>query len=277
MSLAQDGTLVYAHDGVIWRRASNGGEALPLNIRIRQAPLVSGTFSASANAYVSEIVSRPDGSEVAFVSRGEIYVASTDSGRSRRITNTPAFEQHVSFSPDGRRLAAHSSERAGTSEIYEVTLPTGRAGFTAPGGLEEKRLVASPVDLLFPAYAPDGQRIAYYEDRHCIKVWEREHGTTVTALPTDYIYSYIDGDLSYPWSPDGRFLLATVGSIAGDLDVALCEASGAKPPVNLSRSGYANMNPAFPARRTVRALVQRPAGAPWFRRPAVSWTCTLPI
>jgi hypothetical protein len=36
-----------------------------------------------------------------------------------------------------------------------------------------------------------------------------------------------------------------VGSIAGDLDVALCDASGKKAPVNLSQSGYANMNPTF--------------------------------
>ncbi len=244
MSLAQDGTLVYAHDGVIWRRASNGGEALPLNIRIRQAPLVSGTFSASANAYVSEIVSRPDGSEVAFVSHGEIYVASTDSGRSRRITNTPAFEQHIRFSPDGRRLL-FCSERDGVSEIYEVALPEGRSGFTTPGGMEEKKIIASEVDLLFPAYSPDGNRIAYLDNRNNIKVWNRVDNTTATPLPPGHVYSYADGDIGYDWSPDGRFLLATLGSIVGDMDIALCDATGKKPPVNLSQSGYANRSPFF--------------------------------
>ena len=244
VSLAKNGTLVYAYDGALWRRDAIGGEARRLEINIRQAPLVSGSFAASANPYVSEIVTRPDGPEVAIVARGEIYAVSTGSGRARRITNTPAFEQHVSFSPDGRRLL-YCSEREGASEIYEVALPEGRAGFTAPGALEEKRIVASKVDLLFPAYSPDGQRIAFYENRNCIKVWDRAHNTTATALPPGYIYSYLDGDLSYNWSPDGRYLLATVGSIAGDLDIALCDATGKKAPVNLSQSGYANMNPAF--------------------------------
>lgn len=244
VSVAHDGTLVYAYDGALWRREATGGEARRLAINFRQAPLVADSFSASANPYVTEIVTRPDGSEVAVVARGEIYAVATDSGRARRITSTPAFEQHVSFSPDGRRLL-YASEREGASEIYEVALPEGRVGFTSPGGLEEKRLVASKVDLLFPAYSPDGQRIAFYENRNCIKVWDRAHDTTVTALPTGYIYSYIDGDLSYDWSPDGRFILATVGSIAGDLDIALCDATGKKAPVNLSQSGYANMNPAF--------------------------------
>lgn len=77
-----------------------------MEIRIRQSPLVSGTFSTNANAYVSEIALRPDGSEAAIVARGEIYVVATGSGRARRVTNTPAFEQHVSFSPDGRRRDA---------------------------------------------------------------------------------------------------------------------------------------------------------------------------
>ena len=244
VSVARDGTLAYAYDGVIWRRDAKGGEARPLDLRIRQSPLVSGAFSTSANPYVSKIAIRPDGSEVAIVARGEIYAVSTGSGRARRITSTPAFEQHISFSPDGRRLL-YASERDGASEIYEMALPEGRTGFTAPGGLEEKRIIASKVDLLFPAYAPDGQRIAYFENRNCIKVWDRTSGTTVTALPTGHVYSYIDGDLSFNWSPDGRYILANVGSIAGDLDVALCDASGKKAPVNLSQSGYANMNPEF--------------------------------
>lgn len=244
VSVAHDGTLVYGYDGAIWRREAAGGEARPLELNIHQAPLVSGAFSTSANSYVSEIVTRPDGSEVAIVARGEIFVASTTSGRARRVTSTPAFEQHVSFSPDGRRLL-YCSEREGVSEIYEVALPEGRAGFTAPGGLEESRIIASEVDLLFPAYSPDGGRIAYFENRNSIQVWDREKGTTATALPPGQVYSYIDGDLSFDWSPDGRFIVSTVGSLAGDLDIALCDATGQTPPVNLSRSGYANIIPTF--------------------------------
>ncbi len=193
---------------------------------------------------MSEIATRPDGAEVAFVSRGEIFVASTGSGLSRRITSSPAFEQHVRYSPDGRRLL-FCSERDGVSEIFEVALPEGRASFTAPGGLEEKKLIASEVDLLFPAYSPDGNRIAYLDNRSSIKVWDRVNNTTAVPLPPGQVYSYADGDLGYDWSPDGRFLLVTTGSIVGDIDIALCDATGKKPPVNLSQSGYANMSPFF--------------------------------
>jgi tricorn protease len=244
VSVAGDGTLVYAYDGAIWRREAQGGEARPLDLHIRQSPMVSGSFSSSANTYASEIAVRPGGAEVAVVARGEIFVASTANGQSRRITTTPAFEQQVSFSPDGRRLL-YVSERGGASEIYEVTLPDGRTGFTAPGKLDETKLIASKVDLLFPAYSPDGTRIAFLENRNSIKVWDREHNTTMEPLPSGSIYSYMDGDHQFTWSPDGRFILSTVGSIAGDMDVALCDATGKQAPVNLSQSGYANMNPFF--------------------------------
>ncbi len=244
ISVARDGTLVYAYDGGIWRIPAAGGAPGKVDIRIRQSPLVSGAFSALANRFASEIAVRPDGSEVAVVARGEIFVVSTADGRSRRITTTPAFEQHVSFSPDGRRLL-YVSERDGVSHIYETALPEGRAGFASPGKLEEARLVDSSVDLLFPAYAPDGTRIAYLENRNGITVWDRDDATTRQALPPGSVYSYLDGDHQFAWSPDGRFILSTVGSIAGDMDIALCDASGENPPVNLSRSGYINMSPVF--------------------------------
>lgn len=244
VSADRNGTLVYVYDGSIWRRDAGGSEARPLDIRIRQSPLVSGTFSANALRFASEIVVRPGGSEVALVARGEIFVVSTANGQSRRITTTPAFEQHASFSPDGRSLL-YCSERAGVSEIYEVSLPEGRTGFASPGKLEEVKLIASEVDLLFPTCSPDGKRIAYLEDRNRIKVWDRERNTTVEPLPPGHLYSYLDGDHQFVWSPDGRFILTTVGSIAGDMDIALCDATGNQAPVNLSRSGYGNMNPYF--------------------------------
>lgn len=77
------------------------------------------------------------------------FVTATGSGLTRRITNTPAFEQHIRYSPTDAACCS-GSERDGASEIFEVALPEGRASFTAPGGLDVKKLIASEVDLLFP-------------------------------------------------------------------------------------------------------------------------------
>lgn len=244
VSVDRKGTIVYAHDGLIYRRDAASGESKPLEISFRQSALVSGTFSTNALRFASEIVAGPDGSELAIVARGEIFVVSTANGQSRRLTTTPAFEQHVSFSPDGRSLL-YCSERDGASEIYEISLPEGRTGFAAPGTLEEAKRIASEVDLLFPTYSPDGRRIAYLENRNRIRTWDREKSVTTEPLPPGHLYSYLDGDHQFCWSPEGQFILSTVGSLAGDMDIALCDAGGKGPPVNLTKSGYGNMNPYF--------------------------------
>jgi len=247
VSAARDGSLVYGFEGAIWRQAPGAAEAQRVPVHISQTSLISGTFSSSANGYASEIAVSPSGEEVAVVARGEVFVVATASGRTRRITSTPEFEHDVSFSPDGRTLL-YCSEREGDSDIYEAPVAAGHpASFTAAGAVTEKKVIDTEGDAFFPAYSPDGKRIAFLDNRRAIQVVNRESGKGVTVLPEGSIYSYQDGDLSLQWSPDGRFLVATTGSIIGDMDISLLDASGKATPINLSTSGYSDLNPQFTA------------------------------
>ncbi|NJO87723.1 MAG: hypothetical protein HC831_01265 [Chloroflexia bacterium] len=53
---------------------------------------------------VTEIAVSPDGSEIAFVYRGDVFVTSADYSTSKQITSTPEQERSVSFSPDGKAI-----------------------------------------------------------------------------------------------------------------------------------------------------------------------------
>ena len=245
LSLAVDGSMVYGFEGEIWRRAAGSSESQRVPIHISQGSLVAGTFSANANAYVSEIVVSPDDSEVAVVARGEVFVTSTSNGRTRRITSTPEFEHDVSFSPDGRTLL-YCSERGGDSDIYEASVPANHPpSFTTAGAVTEKKVIDTEGDAFFPVYSPDGKRIAFLDNRRSIQVYDRATGKSVTVLKEGSIYSYQDGDLSLKWSPDGRWIIATTGSIIGDMDISLLDASGLAEPMNLSSSGYTDSSPQF--------------------------------
>ncbi len=245
LSVANNGTLVYGFEGEIWRRNPGDVQSSRVPVHISQGSLVAGTFPSSANAYVSEIAVSPDGSEVATVARGEVFVTSMQSGRTRRITSTPAFEHDVSFSPDGRTLL-YASERDGDSDIFEASVPADRpAAFTAAGPVVEKKVINTEGDALYPAYSPDGKSIAYLDNRQSIKVLDRATGKTVTALKEGQIYSYQDGDMTMKWSPDGRWIVATTGSLVGFMDIKLLDASGNFEPVNLSQSGFQDCAPIF--------------------------------
>ncbi|MCP5426621.1 MAG: PD40 domain-containing protein [Gammaproteobacteria bacterium] len=245
LSVARNGSLVYGYRGEIWRRPAGSKDSKLVPIRMTQSSLSEGQFFTSAKDYANEITVSPNGEDLAIIARGEVFVVSTKSGRTRRITSTPEHEGSVSFGPDGRTLL-YTSERDGDRDIYEARIVTeGAQSFLDPGPIEETRVIDTQGDALYPAYAPDGHRIAYFDNRGSIRVFDRQPGTTTTVLPEGRIYSYQDGDLSLAWSPDGRFLTSTSGSIVTATDVLLIDAAGQHEPINVSRSGYADRKPAF--------------------------------
>lgn len=251
--------LVYGFDGEIWKLAVGTREPQRVEIRISQGNQLGGTFFVQLKDEITEMVTSRDGSQLALVARGEIFVIETASGQSRRITDTPQHERNVSFSPDGRTLL-YACDRDGRYDLYETTLDTpGATGFVSPGALRETRLTSGgKVDATEPSYSPDGKRIAYFEDRVRLVVLDRATKKQVTAMPDGIGFSYNDGDLPYAWSPDGRWLAATGGSTATSFDVYLCDATGQKAPVNLTRTGFHATAPFFsPDGKTVFYLGTR--------------------
>ncbi|WP_448957367.1 hypothetical protein, partial [Klebsiella pneumoniae] len=80
-----------------------------------------------------------------------------------------------------------------------------------------------------PKVSPDGKEIAYLEERNTIKVFNLEKKTSRTILPAGQNFSYADGDQSFDWSPDGKWLAikSAKGNFAlGGGDVLLFKADG---------------------------------------------------
>ncbi|WP_305971236.1 MULTISPECIES: hypothetical protein [unclassified Mameliella] len=122
---------------------------------------------------VTEMTVSPDGSEIALIARGEVFVMSTRTGATRRVTSTPTLERYVSWSPDGRSLA-YASERNGTWDIVEARLTRDAdTGLSGAVPVEERILVGTAEDEFSPVYAPDGGRIAYFRNRTELRVRHR--------------------------------------------------------------------------------------------------------
>lgn len=68
------------------------------------------------NGATSATVS-PDGKQIGFIIRGEVFVTSADYATTKQITRTPANESGLSFAPDNRTLA-YASERNGNWQLY---------------------------------------------------------------------------------------------------------------------------------------------------------------
>ena len=244
LTLAKDNTLCYGYDGEIYTQKS-GGEPQKVSIRIAEDGRTTLEKILPVNGGVTEMRLSPNGKEIAFVFRGEIFVTSVDGGITKRITNTPWQERSVSFSPDGRSLL-YAAEKDKNWNIY--TMSIGRKEepyFYASTVLKEGTVIATPAEEFQPEYSPDGKEVAYLEDRTTLKVVNLASGKSRTVLPADKNYSYADGDQYYQWSPDSKWFLVQFGppERVQTPEVGLVSADGKSPLINLTLSGYDDVTP----------------------------------
>ncbi|MDE2275603.1 MAG: PD40 domain-containing protein, partial [Burkholderiales bacterium] len=248
LSIAADGTLAFGHDGRLYTLAPGASEPRQLAVQIEADTRPEAVRHIRLGPEVTEIAPSPDGKEIAFVARGEVFVASTEFGDTKRITDTPEQERSVSFSPDGRHLV-FAGEREGSWNLYEASLPGTRK--TAPYFFSAAQV---PVRLLLknghenfqPRFSPDGKEVAYLEDRTTVKVLDIASGQTRVVLPGRLNYSYADGDQWFDWSPDGRSLLVNFLDLnRWSNEVGLIDAQGKGPLRNLTHSGYEDLHPVW--------------------------------
>jgi Tol biopolymer transport system component len=243
LSRSDNGVFAFTQDGNIYT-LKEGGQ--PQKVMISASADFDGdqvkTIPVTGEA--TEMAVSPDGKEVAFVYRGEIFVTATDGNATKRITNTPYQERMIQFSPDGRSIL-YSVENQKSWDIYKVSIANkSEPYFYASTTLITEPVIATDKDEFQGVYSPDGKKIAYLEERNTIKVYDIASKKSTTLLPEGVNYSYQDGDQYFTWSPDGKYLLAqsSEGYIFSSQAV-LIKADGTGKRINLTQSGFNNSEP----------------------------------
>ncbi|MDJ1482891.1 S41 family peptidase [Cytophagaceae bacterium YF14B1] len=243
LTMAESGTLCYGYDGEIYTQTT-GSEPKKVVIQILNDTRNVLEKVVPINSGATEMALSPNGKEIAFVFRGEVYVTSVEGGVTKRVTNTSEQERSVSFSPDGRTLL-YAGERNNNWNIYKSSIIRKEEPyFYSSTVLKEEPVAATTAEEFQPSFSPDGKEVAYLEERVTLKVINLESKATRVILSADKNYSYSDGDQYYTWSPDGKFFLATYSpSNMFSAEVALIPADGKGKLVNLTESGYSDESP----------------------------------
>ena len=242
LSVSDDGTVAFSYNGDLYTlRTGPGAGAEPRKVPItlhRDEDEKDINRLSLRNA--SSMAVSPNGKEIAVVIRGDVFVTSVDYATTRRITNTPEQERGVSFGKDGRTLY-YAAERDGCWSIWcsELT-DKDETLFTYAVKLKEERVSPEGETCFQVEVSPDGKMLAYLRDRTELVV-QKVGSSKVKSLHKGVNYSYSDGDQSFAWSPDSRYILCNWQKGGGwnNEDIALVDVEDGTI-TNLTESGYSD-------------------------------------
>lgn len=235
--------LAYVYNGELYTQKP-GQQPVKLSIDIIDEDnndIEDVRFSTVQGAVVS-----PDGKQMAFTERGEVFVTSTEYPSLKQITHTPAIESRISWGSDGRSLY-YGSLRSGRSNIYKATIARkDDPNFSNATLIEEKALFPEDgVERGWPVISPDGKKMAFVEDRNKLKVMDLASGK-VTTLTEDKASNYRTGGYPVFWSPDSKWLTLEIMNPMHDPygDIAIVNVDNGEF-INLTNTGYFDQEPRF--------------------------------
>lgn len=231
-AVSSDGkVIVFEHDFGIWKLdlASKKTTPIKLNIAAETQENLSEvqTFSSQADDYDLA----PSSRRVAFSIHGEIFTAPVEEGDLKQVTEGPARDRAVSYSPDGKSLA-FVSDRSGREELYVSSVDA--AG--------ESRQITD-IDTLKFGYnwSPDSKEIAFAtSDGKLRKV-------DVASKQLAVLDSSNFGNIGTPvWSPDGKWIAYAKSDVTRTSDIYVIAAAGAdKEAHKLTFDSNSDTNPRF--------------------------------
>ena len=244
LSMGSNGALCYTYDGEIYtQRRGQQPQKVAINVTLDEVPQYAD-LQLSRGA--TDGLPSPDGKQVAFVVRGEVFVTSVEFKTTKQITHTAAAESNLTWGADSRTLV-YTSERDGKVQLFKATIARKEDPNFANATLinEEVLLPSDQVARDYASFSPDGKELAFIEDNFRLMVLNIATGQ-VRQVTDGSTWYETDGGFNYTWSPDGQwFALEFIGNRHDPYtDIGLISAQGGEI-TNITQSGYTSSSPRF--------------------------------
>lgn len=242
LSAANNGTLCFSYDGKLYTHTN--GKSQQLNISIFADARTTNERNVPVGGGVGNMRVSPNGKEVAYLFRGDVFVSNADGSGTKQVTKTPEAETDISWHTDGRMLV-YGSERNGKWNIYKSEIVRKEEPyFFASTLIKESELVIGAKSVLNPELSPNGKELAYVENFNTLKILNLASNQSRTLIGQQEWLSWGDGGHNVSWSPDSKWLLVNFAEQKiGNGEVGLLSADGKTKLTNLSQSGFGDGNP----------------------------------
>ncbi len=206
------------------------GKSRKLNIEVNADERAGSETFKTFTTGATEFVWSPDEKFIAFVVHGEIFLMNRLGGKTKRLTDSPAFDHGMAWSPDGKKML-FLSDRGGHEDIYSLEPDDPEhPDLISAHKFKVKRLTNTPEAESGISFSPDGGRVAFLRA-----------GKLLTMDPDGQNEKVLVADrqvFDYDWSPDGRWLCyaGMDGSFASELFIIPATGATAQdPPRNVTR------------------------------------------
>jgi tricorn protease len=211
-SISADGkTIVFEHDFGIWKLDTGSKKVTPIHLDINAEGEENDTEMRAFNSEADDYDLAPNARRIVISVHGELFTVPVEEGDIKQITDSPARDRAVNYSPDGKWLA-FISDRSGREELY----------VTAVDGAGEPQKLTD-IDALKGGYnwSPDSKEIAFTAtDSKLRKI-------TVASKQIVEMDSSRYGNISTPeWSPDGKWLAYSKQDESRTSDIYLLASAG---------------------------------------------------
>ncbi len=241
-SISQNGQVIsYSRGADIWVYSVLNGKTTPVEIFAPSDHKVNLVESKTFTDKATELAVAPDEKKIAFVVHGEIFLSTFKkdgkTGRTIRLTDTPARERDIFWAPNSDTLL-YASDRNGNDDIFMLYPAEGEENdLTKALTFQETCLVSSPQSETVPRFSPDGKKISYIRgkgDLHVMDIDGKNDKAIITGWSTP----------DYAWSPDSKWIAYSRDDNDFNSDVFIIPAGGGQA-INVTMHPDNDMSPVW--------------------------------
>lgn len=238
--------IVYECGADLWVVSTHGGLPRKLAIEVHADDKTNTERTVSFSEGASEFALSPDERHIAFVIQGEVFLMPSLGGKATRLTNNPANDHGVSWSPDGKKLV-YLSDAKGFEDIYilESDEPEQR-DFTRAKRFKSRQLTHTPEAESGVSFAPDGKRIGFLRAG---KLWTMTPEGTEQKPLVDETQVF-----DYEWSPDSKYIVYARRDASFASDLYIIPSTGGESK-NITRYATSNSGVTWAAKARKLAFI----------------------